>query len=168
MPTIDELFGEVVSSLYLKHFVSVEFNRFIDYYRNAPDLSVSLKEGKKGRKRRSEKEFSRFFINSSTQDSLTPPSLLGLVNETTRQRDIEIGRIDIMKKFSFFEVDFNCTNKVIKAFADAEHEGRKIVVELAQDRNESSEFRGAKTKIKAGKKKNTALKRKTKRTKHEK
>ncbi len=146
----------------IKHFVSLEFNRFLDYYKNAPDLNVLLKE-KKGKKQKmskrfAEKEFSRFFINAGSQDGLQPASLMGLINEQTKKRDIEIGKIEIMKKFSFFEVDCDYTDKVIKGFESAEYAERKMVVELAQEKKDfgpskrSSTKKSSKEKTKKSKK----------------
>lgn len=148
----------------IKHFVSLEFNRFLDYYRNAPDLNVLAKQKKKKSKKKGKdiykEEFSRFFINAGSQDGLEPAYLIGLINENTKKRDIDIGKIEIMKKFSFFEVDSDYTEKVIKGFKKAEYDGRRVVVELAQDKKEV-EF-GKRQKTNSKKKNSKKTKKKSK------
>lgn len=148
----------------IKHFVSLEFNRFLTYYKNAPDLNVLQKERKqksgtnvnrstnrssdRSTNRRQKSEFSRFFINAGSQEGIDPASLIGLINQRTKKRDIEIGKIEIMKNFSFFEVDSAFTDRLVSGFDNAEHGGRKIIVEAAQDKPATSVRR--KTKDKKG------------------
>ncbi|MCK4661726.1 MAG: DEAD/DEAH box helicase [Bacteroidales bacterium] len=119
----------------IKHFVSVEFNRFLSYYKNAPDLNVEIsnsQEKNKG-KRRTKKEFTRFFINVGNKNNLNPARLMGLVNDKTRSRNIEVGKIDIMKKFSFFEIEKQHESDILKAFdGNVEFEGVKVSVEISK------------------------------------
>ena len=141
LPAIYEKLSSLSREELIQHFVSLEFSRHLEYYKNAPDLNI-LQNEKKGKKKKKKlkasyhQEFSRFFINSGSQDGLEPAHLIGLINEQTRKRDIDIGRIEIMKKFSFFEVDIDYTDRVLKGFESAEWGGRKIVVELAQEKKE--------------------------------
>jgi ATP-dependent RNA helicase DeaD len=126
----------------LKRFVYVEFNRFIEYYKNAKDLNVSEddrrvsgkkdKNGKEKRGRSSSSGFTRFFINLGEKNNIQVHNLIGLINEKTRSRDIEIGKVDIMRNFSFFEVDSEYTSEILKAFEDANHAGVSLNVEVAK------------------------------------
>ena len=118
----------------IKHFVSVEFNRFLSYYKDAPDLNVSVheKNEKDSYKRGTTKVFSRFFISVGSKSNLTVPRLIGLINDYTRTRDIEIGKIEIMKKFSFFEIDKQHEKDILKAFKDAKYEGGSVTVQLSK------------------------------------
>jgi ATP-dependent RNA helicase DeaD len=50
----------------------------------------------------------------------------------TQKRNIEIGKVDIMKKFSFFEVDDAYEGEILKAFKNAKYEGGSISVELSK------------------------------------
>lgn len=133
----------------VKKFVSLEFNRFLEYYRNAPDLNdkanapdrSSERNNKKfdrleSRKsdrgpRRSKGNFERIFINLGKKDRVAPVNIIGLVNECTHDRDINIGTIDILDTFSFFEVGDQHALKVISALNGASFKGRKVSVELA-------------------------------------
>ena len=89
----------------IKKFVSLEFNRFSDYYRNAPDLNKPADEKRKSQKREGRGQFTRFFINLGTMDGMKPVNFIGMINDYTGIRDIEIGEIEVKKTFSFFEVD---------------------------------------------------------------
>ena len=115
----------------IKKFVSVEFNRFLDYYKNAPDLNKPDDSRRTGRKKTATPGFARFFINLGKTDDLKPANLIGLINEFTGVRDIKIGEIEILKNFSFFEIDENYTTALLKGFKNKEFKKRKIVLEIA-------------------------------------
>ncbi|MCK9167459.1 MAG: DEAD/DEAH box helicase [Bacteroidales bacterium] len=115
----------------IKKFVSMEFNRFLDYYKDRGDLNVTEKSSIQERFQSSgkKKEFSRFFINVGTRDNLTVPRLIGLINDTTTRRNIEIGKIDLMKNFSFFEVESGFAELIMTSFKNTEYKGTPVVVE---------------------------------------
>ena len=82
----------------IKKFVSVQFNRFLDYYKNMPDLNTPMEVKKtKSGKRSASYEFTRFFINLGRTDDLRPTTLIGMINDYTRTKDIEIGEIEILQ-----------------------------------------------------------------------
>jgi ATP-dependent RNA helicase DeaD len=115
----------------IKHFVSVEFNRILSYYKNTPDLNVAHPEEDRDRKRTPKGQFMTLQINAGFQDGLNPPRLIGLINEQTRNRNIAVGRIEIGQKSSFFEVEKKSWEEVLKAFKDAKFEGVKVRVEIS-------------------------------------
>jgi len=126
----------------IKKFISVEFNRFSDYYKNTPDLNKpsderGSKRGDRSRGENSNEGYSRFFLNLGSMDNLGPTELIGLVNDITGVRDIPIGEIDIKKSFSFFEVDSEYKDQLLDTFNQAEFKGRKINLEIS-DRAASS------------------------------
>ena len=146
----------------IKRMVSHEFNRFAEYYRNRAEIEVPTdsrgertgrgdrKEG--GFEKRSRKAapgFNRLFINLGKTDSFFPSDLIGLLNSNTRGR-IELGRIDLMQNFSFFEVPEKEAINVVKALSRAKWNGRKVVVEVSSEEggkgheNGSSERKGGK------------------------
>jgi len=140
----------------IKHFVSVEFNRFLNYYKDAPDINISAREEKRGDRNdrgdrrdrrdkgdrrdnnrgRSNTQFSRFFINVGKANKINATNIIGLINEKTRLRDIEIGKIDMLKSFSFFEVDASYEKNILEAFKDASMGGTKLVVELSKEKKQ--------------------------------
>lgn len=139
----------------IKRFVSAEFNRFLDYYKNAPDLNVAESkykersdydrtdrsdrrsdrdrpERERGRNGSRSRSFSTFRINMGARDGLTPRSLIGMINEYTNDRSIAIGKASIMKNDTLFEADSNYVNQIIDAFKDCRIEGRSITVKMAK------------------------------------
>lgn len=115
----------------IKKFVSVEFNRFLEYYKKMPDLAAPSSARGKEKSRSSNSNFTRFFINIGFRDGIKPNILMGLVNDFTGVRDIEIGKIEILKNFSFFEVDSNFAESVLSSFKDQEYKKRELNIEVA-------------------------------------
>ncbi|MCX6150693.1 MAG: DEAD/DEAH box helicase [Ignavibacteriales bacterium] len=118
----------------IKKFVSVEFNRFLDYYKNTPDLNIPLDEKRSGRSRTTDAGFTRFFINLGRTDELRPVTLMDMISEFTGKRNIEIGAIEILQNFSFFEVDSNYADAILKSFENKKLRNRQISVEVAAAR----------------------------------
>ena len=128
----------------IKRMVSHEFNRFSDYYRHRPDIHTATgpepreKPARKDRKtgaadpagRQPEEGYTRFFLNLGKNDGLTPNELIGIVNAHVKGR-AEIGRIDLMRNFSFFEVVEDFAPAILKGLSKATWRGRKVNVEVA-------------------------------------
>lgn len=112
----------------IKRFVSIEFNQFLSYYENAHDLNKDTSSG--GRKQFNNEDFTRFYINQGKMDNLTPARLMGLINEQLRKRNIEIGQIEILKSFSFFEIDKNYTDDILETMNGCEFNNRRVIVEV--------------------------------------
>lgn len=138
----------------IKHFVSMEFNRFLAYYKGARDLNITSKPKKDQVRKGTAKGFSRFFISVGSKSNLTVPKLIGLINDYTLTRNIEIGKIDIMKKFSFFEIDSKFEKDILQGFKNAKYEGSSVSVELSKPDTKSSSNR-EKSNYDYRKKKNT-------------
>ncbi|MEM6799865.1 MAG: DEAD/DEAH box helicase [Bacteroidota bacterium] len=117
----------------IKHFISVEFNRFLNLYRNAPDLNVSSKD-RRGEREDSRKkiEYVRYHINLGSRHALNPHRLMGLINEKLRNRKVRIGKIEILRKFSFFEIDSRVENQLGPAFEGSVFEGVEIELSKAK------------------------------------
>ena len=126
----------------IKRMISLEFNRLIDYYMDAEDIEnlqeTDKKKDKQGKKtdkgtgRSSEKGFSRLFLNLGKSDGIRPQSVIGLLNDNIPGRKIEVGRIDLMKNFSFFEVREADRDWVIQNLDGIKAFGQRISVESAQ------------------------------------
>ena len=128
----------------IKRMVSHEFNRFSEYYRNREEIEMPTdsrgeRNSRSGNERSGDRRssnrtaepgFTRLFINLGKMDNFFPNELIGLLNGNTRGR-VELGRIDLMKNFSFFEVDEKEANNVVKALNRANWNGRKVSVEIA-------------------------------------
>lgn len=131
----------------IKRVVSLEFNTFLNYYKNEPEIESpeeGRKRDKKGGKERGEKRsriaeegYTRLFINLGKKDNLNPRDLMGLVNRNTSGKRIEFGRIDLMKNFSFFEVPENQAKDVINALRGTDFDGRQVSVEISEPESPS-------------------------------
>ena len=124
----------------IKRMVSLEFNRMIDYYKDADEIETvdeksSRKDREGGRKRKAEEGFVRFFINFGKTDGLYTNQLIDLVNKCVPGK-VRIGRIDLMEKFSFFEVEEKEARRVEKCMNNFEVDGRRVIVEEAQEKGE--------------------------------
>lgn len=138
LPEIYKKLESVDKEDLVKRFVSLEFNRFLEYYKKAPDLNVPDERDSgrrdKGSRRASNKDFKRLFVNIGKNHGLSPQRLMGLVNEATGERNIEIGRIDVMKSFSFFEIDKQYSDKVLEGLSSAVFEGVNVSSEIANEK----------------------------------
>ena len=121
----------------IKRMVSHEFNRFLDYYRDREEMETptdsrerNTRDSRERGSRKAAPGFTRLFINLGKMDSFFPSELISLLNSNTRGR-IELGRIDLMKNFSFFEVEEKEAQNVVKALNRANWNGRKVSVEVA-------------------------------------
>jgi ATP-dependent RNA helicase DeaD len=128
LPDIYEKLHELDREELIKRFVSIEFNQFLSYYEGARDLNNN--DDPVDRKRPGDESLSRFYINQGKMDDLTPARLIGLINECLRKRDVEIGQIEILKSFSFFEIDKDFTQDVLEKMNDAEFNNRSVIVEV--------------------------------------
>ena len=137
---IEEKLAHLNKEELLKHFVSIEFNRFLSFYKNAPDLNIKSKK-EKNNERIAENGFSRFFINLGKTHKLEPQNLIGLINEYTRNRNHIIGKIDIMKNFSFFEVEKSAEKEILEGFLDSQWNGYQLTVEISKPKNDSGKRR---------------------------
>ena len=111
----------------IKRFVALEFQRFAEYYKDAPDINIYKDEPTHFKKNR----FARLFINLGKDDKLNSKELIGLINKKVRARNIEIGKIELLKNFSFFEVDADYEKDVIKGLSKTPFNGKRISVEPA-------------------------------------
>lgn len=121
----------------IKKFVSVEFNRFLSYYSKLKDVETPFESLKLKSNKNSNYSFTRFFINLGMLDSLKPKTLIDMINEFTGTNDIEIGDIEILKTFSFFDIDSDYADKILFAFRNKYSGKRKISVEISEGRNKS-------------------------------
>ncbi|RIJ49284.1 ATP-dependent helicase [Maribellus luteus] len=138
----------------IKHFVWVEFNRFLTYYEGAKDINVDengydeRRDGRDDRKdrkdrknssrperggkgRRGDYQFSRFFFSLGKKNGISKRSIIDMINQQMPGKSVEIGSIEVLKGFSFFEVDNRFEKDAIKAFKNARFKGQKVNIEIA-------------------------------------
>ena len=78
------------------------------------------------------RSYTRFFVNIGKKEQLDQSKLLRLLNEHANDRDIHYGAIDIMRSFTFFEVESKYTDKILRSLENAKYEGMPVSVQVAQ------------------------------------
>ena len=151
LDTINEKLEGLSREQLIKQFVSAEFNRFVSYYKNARDININSKDSRDGvgRKNRSNRDrsrnsrdksrnnkdrssrvkFSRFHINVGSKNNVNPVKLIGLINDNLKSKNMEIGKIEIMKGFSFFEIDEKFSKSLAGALNGKNFNGTIVKIE---------------------------------------
>lgn len=145
MPSIYRKLDWLSKEDVIKRMVSLEFNRFLEYYRDAEEIETPT-DGRGERKernfergdRKAAEGFTRLFINMGKIDGFYPKQLIELINRNTHKR-VEIGSIDIMKSFTFFEVEEKLAQNVLKHLEGATFNNRKVSIEVAGEEKSSVE-----------------------------
>jgi len=137
LPQILDQFEGMSHNDIVKHFVSLEFNELLDYYKNARDLNIKAEvprdpfsRNDRGSERGGSDrlKFTKLFINAGKKQNLNASGLIGMINEYSGRRNIEIGKIDIQRKFSFFEIDSNFERDLVKSLNNVVIEGHVISI----------------------------------------
>ena len=144
----------------IKRVVSMEFNRFLEYYSNAPEIETPTVTARRGEReprerkehgssrekteRKAEKGYTRLFLNLGKTDGFYANQIIELINRNMKKQRTTIGRIDLMQNFSFFEVAEKQANDVISALNKVNLNGRKVVVEVAGENSGKSDNGGRK------------------------
>ena len=129
----------------ITRIVALNFNRFLDYYKDARDLNVDdTKDGKKEKKEKKPHDDSnkvRLFFGLGKRDHIKPNSLIGRINDVTGTKDIEIGHIDLKENFSFVAVDGDKAQFIVDCFADPQKnkEGIRVEITTGEPKTENKE-----------------------------
>lgn len=144
LPQLLEYFEDLSKEEVIKRFVSAEFNRFLDYYRQAGDLNAALTNTKggddfdrsprRGRGSRDDEDKARFFVSLGEKDGLNRGGLLRIICDATGLSSGSIGRIDIMPAYSFFDADKKDADMIIKKAQNSEYEGKRMTIQLSADK----------------------------------
>lgn len=151
LPEVYRKFDMMEKEDLIKRMVSMEFNTFLNYYKNAPEiLQPSEKSGRRDerdgfgekrgrgerrsrggeRSRTAEAGYTRLFINLGKKDGISPKVFMGFINRVAEGARIDLGRIDLMQNFSFFEVPEQQTKTVLNVLNGTDFDGRKVNVEV--------------------------------------
>lgn len=132
----------------IKRMVALEFNRLIDYYKDASEIKTVEEGDKKDRKtgdrgpQAAEQGFTKIYIGIGKMDGINPKNLLDLVNDYVDGR-VQIGRIDFFTRYSLFDVEEASSKKVVNALRQLDFLGRNVKVDFATEEQIS---RGSKEK----------------------
>ena len=140
LPDIYEKLNWLSREDLIKHFVSAEFNRFLDYYKKSRDIKSDNGTDNKSKDfsksiRRS-KDFENLSVNVGRKQGITPIELISLVNRITKSNEIEIGSIDIRQSYTIFEIDKTITKSLIKSSSKLDHNGVDLKVTVSKEKIE--------------------------------
>lgn len=162
LPQIYSDFEDLTKEEVIKKFISVEFNRFIEYYERAGDLNASSDRRERGersdrsrgdrddrgssrfdrgerrdRPERNDEGKTRFFVSIGKRDGLNPGGLLRVICDEAGLTSSNIGKIDVLPSFSFFEADNEHATNIINKVNGANYEGNTISIEITKKKAES-------------------------------
>ena len=153
----------------LKRVVSLEFNRLLDYYKDAPsvvdyeDKNPKSKKDWKGRdrggdkasrrhdsekdkdSRKAERGYERIYVNAGKADGFFPARLIDTINQNMSGR-VDIGRIDLLNNYSLFDVRKGDGHKVVSALKNVRYFGKRLYAELADPNRDYSKLSDRKSK----------------------
>lgn len=168
LPPVYETLAALSKEELIQHFVSIEFNRFLDYYKDSHDINARTpqkkafqKKGSMGKtapvRKRSPKDFpdnpvqiQKLFLNMGQLDDIQKGAITRLVCDKSGIRSNQIGKIEVMREFSFLEVDADSAPHVMKSMKGATLDGKRVSMGYAEKKSEkpsrSGKKRGAKKK----------------------
>lgn len=142
LPEVEKRLSSLDREELLSRVISLQFDKFLSDYRNGEEIisPVDRNSGKKGKERDGRSDdhsgsgnYIRYFINLGKSDGLFPEQLIGLINNNTKGKKVALGKIDLMKNFSFFEMDADRADEVIPNLNNAMFNERKVVVEESRE-----------------------------------
>ena len=143
LPEINEKLADLDRDELLRRVVSLQFGKFLDDYRSGEEIASPMDRdddfrgsGKKGSSRDYSGNYKRLFINLGKTDGFFPEQLIELVNKNTPGKKVPLGKIDLLKTFSFFEVEETFADYLIEALNNAKFNDRRVAVEIALEKPE--------------------------------
>lgn len=129
LPAIYEELKDLSKEELIKRVISEEFNRFHEYYDNAPDLNIvkGAVDGAFGNSRTT-----RFFVNMGHLDGFNIHSLKEFIADSVSLHQRMVFNVDVKNSFSFFETE----SKFVDTFlalnsSNVEFNNRKISLEVS-------------------------------------
>jgi ATP-dependent RNA helicase DeaD len=116
----------------IKRFVSAEFNRFLNYYKESNRLQ-SKKSKKSEKKRGNGKSLTGFSINIGRKHRATPIDIISIINRALKSNDIEIGKIELNRYQTFFEIDKEFADKLKSNIKKIDFRGNEIILDSPMD-----------------------------------
>ena len=136
MQDISRYFEYIDKDDLIKKIVSLEFGKFLDYYKNAPEIEpvTSRQKGERGERREKGKKkapmatsegYRKLFINLGKKDGFYPGELMQFLNKNVHGH-VEVGHIDLLQTMSYFEVPEEDAERVIKYVSGQRYKGREV------------------------------------------
>ncbi len=149
----------------LKRVLSLEFNRLLDYYKDAPNIDFidekPAKE-KKGKdrpakdhpsdrekdRRTAERGMARIYVNLGKADGFYAGNVIDMLNKNVEGRRVDVGRIDLLPSYSLFDVKKADAKRVVAALKGLEFFGKRVYSEIADPDRDYAHASERKTKSK--------------------
>jgi len=154
MQDINRYFEYVEKEDLIKKIVSLEFGKFLAYYADAPEIStpVSSKKEQRGKEKparkglsKAESGFRRLFINLGKTDGFYPGELMQFLNKHV-QGHVDVGHIDLLQKYAYFDVPEEDAKRVMKALNGQRYKRREVRCNDASDSQKPQQRTSAKQK----------------------
>jgi ATP-dependent RNA helicase DeaD len=140
LPSIFDVLKDLSKEELIKKMVSVEFNRFLSYYKKKRDISNAPSDRGAERESRSfsnEGSAVRYFINIGSRDNFDWMSLKDFLRDTLELGRDDVYKVDVKEGFSFFNTDAEHSDRVMEMLNQIQLEGRKINVEISKNEGSS-------------------------------
>ncbi len=131
LPPVYKTLRDLDKEELIQRFVSVEFNRFLNYYRHSGDLNAHTAGGRAPRaksQRQSGRPMQRLFINVGRMDNIREGAIVRLVCEQTGIGSDKIGQIQLKREYTLFDVEKQVAARVVKALRGARLDKRKVEI----------------------------------------
>ncbi len=175
-PGVIKKLGWLSSEDLIKRVLSLEFNRLLDYYRDAPEIDIiDEKPSKKSKddtgsklsiknkdRRTAEKGMARIFINLGKNDGFYAGNLIDMLNHMVNGNRVDVGRIDLMPGYSLFDVRNADARRVVEALTGSEFMGRRVFSEVAKEDKDYARAATRKTRESSGARRDSSQKSKRK------
>ena len=125
----------------IKHFVSAEFNRFLEYYKNSNNINNKEVKSRSDSKFKNGKSNRNSFVNYSIsigrKKGISPIELISLINRVMKSNQIEIGKIDIRGDHTIFEMDKSLSTDLSKGIKKINFRGNDLSIKETDDKIEA-------------------------------
>ncbi len=136
----------------LKRVLSLEFNRLLDYYKDAPKIDFIDEKPQRDKDRKSkdrqpvsdrdkdrrtaERGRARIYVNAGKADGFFAGNLIDLLNHNVDGQRVDVGRIDLLPQYSLFDVKKADAKRVVAGLKGADFFGKRLYSEVADpDKN---------------------------------
>lgn len=134
LPNINEVLADFSKEELIKKVFSVEFTRFLNYYKNSKDLNIG---GERNFSDEEAKDSTRYFINIGNKDDFDWMSLKDFLRDLLQLGKDDVYKVDVKDSFSFFNTDTTHQELVMGIFKDFKLDGRQINIEISKDTGRS-------------------------------
>jgi Superfamily II DNA and RNA helicases len=156
LPLISEKWNSLSREEIIQKFLSLEFNRFLDYYRNAPDLNIKVESNKDSDNKeyhpgKGDKGFKWVKLSVGSKQSISTRHILRMMTSLGVGKK-GVGRIEIRRSECFVNISANAAEYVVEQTNNTEYRGRKLWSEIVKDEDPSGRKKGEEKRENAGQK----------------